>query len=258
MDRLEAMGFRNRNKMRDLILHCGAKNVGLNDLKEIEMPEQTDTYIPISHYDMAFNVNKVAQDLLVPKGYKFVKEQYGLGREGQRLFGVFQFRNGQPDMGMAVGFRNSYDKSMSAGLCIGAQVFVCDNLAFNGDIVVMRKHTKNVLEDFQAELIQAVYKSVNNFDLVVNAMARMKTIDITDDDAYKAIGMLAGHEILTSTEVNETFRQWRKPSYDAFADRNVYSLYNAATCALRTAPPHRLYEAHAGLHETVVKYFNVA
>ena len=240
--------------MRDL---CSQNHVGLNDLRDVEMPQETESYIPVSHYDMAFNIHKVAHDLITPKGYIFVKEQYGLAREGQRMFGVFQYKNGQPDIGMAIGFRNSYDKSMSAGLAIGAQVFVCDNLCFHGDIVVMRKHTKNILEDFQSELIQAVYKSLGNFDLVVNSMNRMKTIDITDDDAYKAVGLLAGHEVLTSTEINETFRQWRKPSYEAFQGRTLYSLYNAATCALRDAPPHRVYEAHTELHKTLTGYFNV-
>ena len=33
-----------------------------------------------------------------------------------------------------LGLRNSYDKSFSTGVCIGASVFVSDNLSFNGEV----------------------------------------------------------------------------------------------------------------------------
>jgi len=44
---------------------------------------------------------------------------------------------------VALGLRNSHDKSFSLALTVGFRVFVCDNLAFIGDFqaVIAKKHT---------------------------------------------------------------------------------------------------------------------
>jgi hypothetical protein len=67
-----------------------------------------------------------------------------LARQGNQLFALLNFKKDHNELGLSVAFRNSYDRSMSIGLAIGASVFICDNLALNGDIAVMKKHTKNV------------------------------------------------------------------------------------------------------------------
>jgi len=45
------------------------------------------------------------------------------------------------DYGCVLGLRTSYDKSFANGVCIGASVFVCDNLSFQGEVKFERKHT---------------------------------------------------------------------------------------------------------------------
>jgi len=50
-------------------------------------------------------------------------------------------------MGCVLGLRTSYDRSFANGLCIGASVFVCDNLSFRGEVTFERKHTVGMLRD---------------------------------------------------------------------------------------------------------------
>jgi len=241
--------------MARLMMHCKGEAVELNALNDIEMPEATDTYVPVSHYDLATNIQKVAGDLLGPKGYELDTTEYGLAREGQRMFGVLGYRNGDEEMGMCVGFRNSYDKSMAAGVVIGARVFICDNLAFSGDIQIMRKHTKNVKDDLIQDIIQALYKSVNNFEDIQTFAANYAHVEINDNQAYKMIGLLQGMGIITSTIANEAFRQWDHPKYDVFQARTVWSLYNAVTEALKAAPPAKVLQSHVDTHKTFSKEF---
>jgi len=61
--------------------------------------------------------------------------------------------------GLCIAFRNSYDRSMSVGMAIGASVFICDNLALSGDITVMKKHTKNVWTTLEDLAISTIYKA---------------------------------------------------------------------------------------------------
>ncbi|MBT5427684.1 MAG: hypothetical protein HOK84_15885, partial [Bacteroidetes bacterium] len=123
--------------MSELLLHRGGEQCTLDDLRSVPLPPETRTYQPVSHYDLAKNLAEVSGGLL--RGYQLQGAQYGLARDGAQLFGVHTYKNGiSGSMGLSVGFRNSYDKSMSVGIAIGASVFVCDNLALTGDIAIMR------------------------------------------------------------------------------------------------------------------------
>ena len=54
---------------------------------------------------------------------------------------------GGGDYAFVVGLRNSHDQSFPASLVIGSAVFVCDNLAFSGEVVLARRHTRFIVRD---------------------------------------------------------------------------------------------------------------
>lgn len=238
--------------MNGLVSHVNTDIVTLEQLGLVPVPSETATYMPISHDEMARNIRRIGDDMLIPKGYVFQTEQYALGRDGQRVFGVFQYANGSPDMGLAIGWRNSYDKSMSAGLCIGAQVFVCDNLAFHGDVTILRRHTKNLHEDLMTQLLGALYKSTGNYLCLRNMAERFKTLNVMDNQAYSTIGMLRGNDVLSPRLESIAFEEWKHPRFECFQPRTVWSLYNAATFALKECPVQEKFELHNRLTEMFV------
>ena len=61
-------------------------------------------------------------------------------------------------------------------------------------------------------------------------------------------GVLFGRNILTPRQLPVARREWLHPTHDAFKPRTRWSLYNAATAALKTTPPNRIMERHIGLH----------
>jgi len=230
-----------------LVIHTqGADYAQLDDLRNVPLPAETESYTPVSHYDLAVNLAEIGRELL--KDYTFCKAQYGLARHGNQLFGVHMYQNGSAEMGLSVGFRNSYDKSMSVGICIGASVFVCDNLAFTGEITVMRKHTVNVWSDLEEMMITTVYKSQHNFLRIVEDARRMKTVAISNEQAFALMGRLFGHNVMTPRLLPVFRREWLKPQYPDFEPRNLWSLYNAGTEALKGCPPNRILEKHLKLH----------
>jgi hypothetical protein len=70
----------------------GDKIVTRSDLDLISMPVQTDSYIPVSHFQLANYILTMGQDLL--RDFTFESENYGLANEGQQMFGVLNFKNG--------------------------------------------------------------------------------------------------------------------------------------------------------------------
>ena len=230
-----------------LLLHCGGEETSLHDLRSIPLPEETDTYTPVGHYDLAMNLAKVAQGML--PDYSLNNSKYGIARDGKQMFGVHSFKNGSDDMGLCIGFRNSYDKSMSVGIAIGAIVFVCDNLALTGDITVMRKHTRNVIQDLEEMTITTIYRSKSNFHRIEQDAEMMSEQALNNDSAYRLLGFLFGRGVLSPRQLPVVKREWLSPGFDDFKPRNLWSFYNACTEALKMAPPAKIMEKHIQLHD---------
>jgi len=239
-----------------MVLHCGGQKVSMDDLQRIQLPMVTATYKPVSHYDMALNIYDSALKILAPEGYVFIQHDIGTAKEGQRVFGLLKYRNGGEETGLAIGWRNSYDRSMSAALAIGANVFICDNLAVHGDICIIHKHTKNVEETLIRSIRNALFDATAKYRRFQEIVDRLKSINVTDDTGARLLGLLAFHQVLLPTMFNEAMREWRNSRFEAFQDRNAWSLYNAVTWALKLAPPHRVLEMHRAANDVfVAEYF---
>src|SRR5579872_6896955 len=143
----------------NLMLHCGAESLGFEAVEAVQTPERTDSWVPIPHNTLIRQVT----DTLASNGMSVVTEAHALARDGQRYFGLFQvananiaLRNNDGDYGIVVGIRNSHDKSYPAGLVLGSQVFVCDNLSFSGEVKLSHKHTSRIVQNLPGLVNKAV------------------------------------------------------------------------------------------------------
>jgi hypothetical protein len=236
--------------MDGFMMHVDGKEVKREELDLIPMPEESDTYKPVSHYHLANKLLTVSQVIL--KDYMIVGEHYGLARNGNQMFAYFKFQKEVGDLALSLAFRNSYDRSMSIGLAVGASVFVCDNLALQGEIVVMKKHTKNVWMALENTCIQTLYKSQECFARIVEDSMAMKNRELDDSEAFKIMGLLYGRNIVGPRQLTVVKEQWLKPTHDEFQPRNLWSLYNACTEALKSSPPLTVMEKHVQLHNTII------
>tara|TARA_R100001082_G_scaffold8894_2_gene5165 strand:- start:467 stop:1180 length:714 start_codon:yes stop_codon:yes gene_type:complete len=235
------------------MLHCGAELVELESLKTIELPEETRTYKPVSHYDLVMNTMHSGDIFLKPQGYNLESTNFGLGREGKHMFFTLNYGLEGARNGLTIGGRNSYDKSTSIGLAAGMHVFVCDNLAFSGDqVTYLRKHTGNVEDDMEIMLMRIMKSADNewkNMDKLTNEMA---STPMSDSDAYKKLGLLYGNGVLTPRQLPIVKSEWKDSKYEDFKDKNMWSFYNACTEALKSSPPNQMLNRHIKLHKELV------
>jgi len=142
----------------------GTEILELADLKDIELPPATPTYTPLSHFDLTSSLITISQDILT--GYELSDQLFEVARNRQQLFGVLTFNANHGDMGLTIGCRNSLDRSMSVGLCVGSQVFVCSNMMFTaegGGLVIMKKHSKNLLNVLEDTAIPQQVNGVQRY-----------------------------------------------------------------------------------------------
>jgi hypothetical protein len=148
----------------------------------------------------------------------------------------------------ALGLRNSHDKSMRLALTVGYRVFVCDNMAFNGDFSpLLAKHTKNF--QLNRSLSAGVDDMQRNFEPMVKAVELWRGSQISDVTAktviYRAFveGALDAPRHL-DRRVHELYFN---PSHEEFAPRTMWSLSNAFTSAFKELAPISQFWATASL-----------
>ncbi len=230
-----------------LILHRGGQEATMRDLAMVPLPEQTRTYQPVAHTQLAEMLLNMGKSIFTEFDYDH--SQFGLAADGNKMFGVHTFRSTHARLGLSIGFRNSYDRSMSVGIVMGASVFVCDNLALSGELTVLRKHTSHVIRDMENMALQAIYRSQRNFEQILMDAEQMETIELHDDDAHRMLGLAFGRKIVTPRQIPIALKEWHSPSHPDFKSRTVWSLYNAFTESLKSSPPQSIMEKHLSLHQ---------
>jgi hypothetical protein len=171
---------------------------------------------------------------LAEAGYDIRKEQYGVMQDGSRLFGTLDL--GTPltsGVTLAVGVRNSVDKSFPLGFCAGQRVFCCDNLAFRSDLLVRHKHTLNGERNFMRAIAGAVTALCSFKEAEAERIRRFMHTDLTADLADALILRAYEKGIVGAHQLPRVLHEWRNPSFEEFQPRTAWSLFNAFTSALR-------------------------
>jgi hypothetical protein len=215
----------------NLILHCGAHAVPRTDLDLVRTPTATDTWQPIPHSAYLAHV----ESTLPAHGLRVVNEAHALTHDGGRYFGLLQVQNGHnhPDYTWVLGLRNSHDKTLPAGLVAGSSVFVCDNLAFSGEIEVSRKHTSFILRDLPMLVREALSRLVGKWFDQDRRIAKYQDYRLTDADAHDLTIRALDSGAITNRMIPDVLEEWRHPRHEAFQPRNTWSWFNACTERLK-------------------------
>ncbi len=212
-----------------LDLHAGGREVTRDELMTIEAPPPTETWFPISHGKCVQTV----EETLAASGFQVLSTRYGIARNNARLFATMDLASTlATGVTLAIGIRNSFDKSFPLGFIAGERVFVCSNLAFNSELSVTRKHTRNG----HARFSDAISEAVGNLELfkehAAERIRRLRGYDISDQEAESLMLRSFEQRIISHRLLGKVIGEWRKPSFDDFDQRDAWSLLNAFTTAL--------------------------
>lgn len=249
--------FRSDSQVCDgkLVLHTGAQRAELDAVLNCEVPAETDTWKPIGHGVLLQEV----VDAMDGFGLKVRDRAFSLARDGKRFFGLLEVAgHDKPDYGLVIGLRNSVDQSFPASVCTGSRVFVCDNLAFSAEVMINRKHTKNILRD----LPQCVARAIGQIGALAERQEQRfqayKTRELTDVEVNDFLVRSVQARALPVTKLVNVRDQFDKPAHvehEAYG-RSVWRLLNAYTETLkggiielprRTQTLHGMFDALCGV-----------
>lgn len=216
--------------MTDLVLHCGAQLKSREEVFAAPVPTATPTYAPLSYESF---VTRIEKQLSV-EGIQIKETRLALSANGQRLFGLMELHMPEfscVDYSMVLGLRTSYDKSFPNAVCIGANVFVCDNLSFYGEIEFVRRHTPNMLRDLSWLIAETVARIPAKFIAQSVKFETYKKRELSDKQVHDLAIRFMDAKALNVTEIPRMLKEWRTPRHPEFmsAGKTAWRLFNACT-----------------------------
>ena len=232
--------------MSNLCMGGGGQFVDRSAVAEIVTPQGTASWKPVPHIEVIDAVS----DVVKAHNWVITDEQFGLAREGQKLFGVMKInKTSCAEWTRCIGLRNSHDKSFSVGLSAGINVTVCSNLAFGGTTTVLkRRHTSRIE---LTDLIEtAVNELENEFLLLETVCQDLQILYLKDDDeARSRIVRAAELGAINSSDIVPVFREFKNPQHEEFSEPTRWSLLNAFTETIKKYTPLRVDHSYAVLNK---------
>jgi len=242
-------------KHPNLILHCGANLADRRAVEKVKTPRATETWTPIPHIQLITQVEHAIKSNHLSVG-TFV---HSLSHEGQRYFGLREINNpdNAEDYFLVLGLRNSHDKTFPAGIVAGASIFICDNLSFSGEVKLARKHTRFIVRDLPSLVQNGIGRLMEKWHDQSTRFDAYKHRAIDDTQAHDIIIRATDVGVCSNRLIPAVLKEWREPRHDVFHQRNVLSLFNSFTEALkegslaelpkRSKALHGLLDSHVGL-----------
>lgn len=214
-----------------LLTHCGARRMSRSELTQIPSPAPTATWKPIRHSELIEHLDLALQ----AHGLHIWREQFAVQHHDHRLFGVLDLHITTDDFRVALGLRASNDKTFAIQLAVGLRVLICDNLAFQGDLIALkRKHTTGL--DLQAELTAAIARCVEHFDRYTTEVRNLRDTEMSDTAAKALMHDAFVYRLLPLRLLPAVAQEYFRPSYADFTERTAWSLYNAFTHVAKSLP----------------------
>lgn len=222
--------------MSNLMLHCGADAMNRAQVNLIPTPAPMGPrHKPVPYADFI----DLTVDALDSVGLRVLDEQYGALKDGSRFFGLMElggtFAADDSDFALMLGLRASHDQSLARGLVIGSRVFVCDNLAFSGEVQISTKQTLNIEERLPGMVYEAVQTLPGHFEVQHKRFDAYKGHELKPRWGDAALVELVRRDVLSGSAMAKALREWDKPSHEEHEQygHSTWRLMQAVTEALK-------------------------
>jgi len=203
------------------------------EVAQVPVVPFTDTFHPVHHRDV---IDAIRNGINM-SGLDIVRSEYALAREGMQMFAVWDLNTGNSDLCWSIGIRNSMNKSLALGITAGTRVFICENLAFDGEFVEFRRHTKGLDQD-ELEFLayrsvkkmigrltefQAWHEGLKRYDLS-EAGAKVLLVEIMTESVFPASKFNRFTELYFGGVYNPTLWGFHEAVTDTLKGSNLLSL----------------------------------
>jgi len=238
-----------------LILHAGASAITRDQLAALPLPRALGARHAIRPF---IDDVELVDQYLAQNGLAISSEAFGVKNDVKgvpaQFFGALEIvekarvvegeviRPGDDkSFALTVGLRGSYDQSLPRGLAVGSRVFVCDNLAFRGEINIHTKQTTFIHDRLPGILAGAVAKIPGVALAQTRAFEAYRNTPLKPRVGDAALVELVRRGVLNPSQLGKAIAEWDEPSHAEHRaeGKTVWTLHNAVTEAIKPANAER-------------------
>ena len=223
-----------------------------NYIKELllstPLPEQTNSYKPISHEQLI----DLTLTGIEKSGFKLENELYSSAQEGNIANGRYTISNvADSEMQLQIGWQNSYNKQLTLKFALGTSIKICQNGMVSGDFGAFKKKHVGEIQTFTPQAITDYIKSAEEaFKRIQVEREAMKQIEVDKRIISELIGRLyIEEELIQSTQLNIIQRELKKPTHNYGAEGSLWELYQFTTFSMKEIHPRLWMENHMDVHK---------
>ena len=127
-------------------------------------------------------------------------------------------------------------------------MFVCDNLSFSGEVQFARKHTRFINRDLPQLTERAIGLLLAKWHDQDKRIEAYKESEIDDAEAHDLIIRACDVGVCSNRLIPAVLHEWREPRHQEFQERDVWSLFNSFTEALKDGNLAELPKRTEALH----------
>jgi len=138
-------------------------------------------------------------------------------------------------MAPMLGIRNSTDKSMPVGIAGGTKVFICDNMALSGDMVMIRRHTSGLtVESFYLMLKEALDTAIPKITQYAGWHEGLKEQPLTDQEFRNLTFDAMQRRVINPSQfVSFTDAYYQENEENRDCGETLYAFFGAVTREMR-------------------------
>lgn len=207
--------------------------IGSNKVSEAEVINVpavpfTRTFRPVHHKQVIDAIRTGISAV----GLEVINTEYVLARDGMQMFGAWDLATGNEELCWSIGLRNSMDKSMALGITAGTRVYVCENLAFNGEFIELRRHTSGLTpEELEFMAYRAIRTLVNRLTGFQAWHEGLKVYGLDEADAKIMLVELFTRKVFPASKFNQFYDLY----FNGAADHTLWGFHEASTNLLKEA-----------------------
>jgi hypothetical protein len=225
--------------MNGLMLHCGAESTDRLGVAALPVPAPMGPRHAIRPF---IDDIEIVTESMADQGLTIKREAYGVTtKDGMpaRYFGLIEVASQGAEFDLMVGLRGSYDQTLPRGLAVGSRIFVCDNLAFSGDIVFKTKQTTFVNDRIPAMLRDAISQVPAMAEVQSAKFDRYREVELVERQGNALLVEMMARGVLNPSQMGVAHQEWVEPRHAEHAQYgwSLWRLMNAMTEALKPANP---------------------
>jgi hypothetical protein len=223
-------------------------------LKSVEKPTYKGRYCAIPHDLFIDEIN----NQLNLKGMIVEDKKYLTSSNGEVMMGEYSIKGEDLEMNIAISFRNSYNKQVSASIKSGAIVLLCSNgmYSIRGESF-KRKHLGiDAFKDTQKNISLSIDNAHDEYLKLLQDRDELKEKTVTKKIIAELVGdMYLNESIITETQLSLLKQELKISKH--FTEDNAWCFYNNVTEVLKDNHPKNYIQQHLKVYSYLSDAFNL-